>query len=457
MLAALIVSTTLVPASISAESPAGHEPGMGNPILPGYYADPSVVEHDGRYFLYATLDPWGGETLGCWSSDDFVNWQFHELNWPTKTACTSVTSKGAMVWAPSVIEGLDGRFYMYVSVGSEIWAGAAEHPLGPWTNLLKDQPLIPEDFRPGYHMIDADAFIDDNGQAWLYWGSGWNWTNGKCWVVPLEDDMVSFAGEVKDVTPTHFFEAPLMVKRNGRYYLMYSDGKTTEDTYQVHYAIGDAPTGPFVEAANSPILVSDAARNILSPGHHTVVELRGETYILYHRHSIPFDPANIGRQICIDRLEWDAQGRINVVKPSHEGPEKFSQFREFAPYRPDGVYSASSERSEYHSAGNAGDQNFATLWKPSETDATPQLTFDLGETRRVDRQEIRLEYAWKPYRFTVKYSNNGVEWQVLEDFVEFPFQGSPTVISTPVHARFVRLQFSAASETHPGVFEWVLF
>jgi beta-xylosidase len=64
----------------------------GNPILPGYYADPSIVQHNGKYYLYATLDPWGGDTLGCWESPDFKNWTCRVLNWPTKQACTSPTS-----------------------------------------------------------------------------------------------------------------------------------------------------------------------------------------------------------------------------------------------------------------------------------------------------------------------------------------------------------------------------
>jgi beta-xylosidase len=148
-------SIALACASAPAAPASGHAPGSGNPIAPGYFADPSVLEHDGRYYLYATLDPWGGETLGCWESTDFANWTYRSLNWPTKAACTSPTSAGAKVWAPSVVRAADGRFHLFVSVGSEIWAGVADHPLGPWQNALGDRPLIDGKFRPGFHMIDA--------------------------------------------------------------------------------------------------------------------------------------------------------------------------------------------------------------------------------------------------------------------------------------------------------------
>ena len=70
-----------------------------NPILPGYYADPSVVEKDGKYYIYATIDPWGGDSLSCWVTEDFINWEFNQLNWPTKVVCKSQNSSSSMVWA----------------------------------------------------------------------------------------------------------------------------------------------------------------------------------------------------------------------------------------------------------------------------------------------------------------------------------------------------------------------
>ena len=60
----------------------------------------------------------------------------------------------------SVVRALDGKFFMYVSVGSEVWVGSADHPLGPWSDAHGGTPLIPENYRPGFHMIDAEAFVD---------------------------------------------------------------------------------------------------------------------------------------------------------------------------------------------------------------------------------------------------------------------------------------------------------
>jgi beta-xylosidase len=85
-----------------------------NPIINGYFADPSIIKHGNTFYIYATLDPWGGEELAVFQTCDLINFSRKHINWPTKKACTSPTSGGAMVWAPSVVKANDGRFYMYV-------------------------------------------------------------------------------------------------------------------------------------------------------------------------------------------------------------------------------------------------------------------------------------------------------------------------------------------------------
>ena len=97
----------------------GLTPHYGNPIIPGYFADPSLVQYDGKFWLYATLAPWRGDTLGCWESMDFKNWTYRELDWPMWELCASRSGQTAKVWAPSVVHGRDGRFYIYVSCAAK--------------------------------------------------------------------------------------------------------------------------------------------------------------------------------------------------------------------------------------------------------------------------------------------------------------------------------------------------
>ncbi len=452
------LSLTALPAV--ADPMPGRAPHSANPILPGYYADPSVVQDDGKTYIYATLDPWGGKTLGCWESSDFKNWTYRVLNWPTKEACTSPKSGSAWVWAPSVIKGKDGRFHMAISVGNEVWVGVADHPLGPWRNALDEQkPLIPFDFKPGFHMIDAEYFIDDDGQAYLYWGSGHGWKNGKCWLVKLKPDMTTFDGEVLDVTPPHYFEAPVMVKRHGKYFLMYSDGKTVEDTYQVHYAVADSPSGPFVEPDNSPILVTDKDANVISPGHHTIVQRDGQDYILYHRHSIPFDRKFIGRQICADPITFTADGRIEKIEPTHQGPE-FVQGRaeSNAPLVANATITSSSDANEFTKAAFALDDNYATRWAPAGDAKGAWLQLDLGSAQEIKRQLIRPEYAWKSYRFSIESSSDGETWSTIEDHTKEAVTGSPIISEKPVSARYLRLVFPQdVKGSDIGIFEWAVF
>ena len=275
----------IIPALINSASIAyAQKRFITNPIVTGYYADPTVIKEKGVYYIYATIDPWGSNELGVLETKDFINFETRHINWPTKKACISPTSNGSMVWAPSVRKAGDSKFYMYVAVGSEVWAGVSNAPLGPWKNAKPDQtPLIAGNKFPGVHNIDPDCFIDEDGQAYLYWGSGFNWINGHCMAVKLKKDMVTFDGEPVEITPPHYFEAPHMVKRNSVYYLMYSNGKAIDATYQVRYSTGKTPFGPWTEGKYDPILSTTADSTTIGPGHHTVFKQNGQYYILYHR------------------------------------------------------------------------------------------------------------------------------------------------------------------------------
>ena len=449
---ALLAGLALASSAATQAAVPGMEPDHANPILPGYFADPSLITHEGRHYLYATLDPWGGETLGCWESVDFKNWTYRVLNWPTKKACTSPTSAPSMVWAPSVVRAADGTFRMFVSVGSEVWVGKAADPAGPWEDANGGKPLIPHEYKPGFHMIDAEAFVDTDGKAYLYWGSGMNWVNGKCWAVALKPDMVTFDGEPRDVTPENYFEGPFMVKHGNRYHLMYSSGKTTEDTYQVRVATGDTPFGPFKEAANSPVLSTDRENRVISPGHHAVFEEGGRHYILYHRHSIPFDPKFVGRQVCVDEMKFDAAGFIEKIKPTHDGPALIAK-------APAAAWSAeltaSSQRNENTTPVRSMDGNFATLWAASPDAADAWLQADLFETRSIKLVEIRFEYAWKACHCKIESSENGRDWKTIADYTDQPVSGSPVTVSANTRARFVRIIFPDLRRNGtPGVFEW---
>lgn len=453
-----VFAQTLVPSALAllvtlaafgATPPAAERwdaPGAGNPILPGYFADPSLLAHDGKFYLYATVEPWGGRTLGAWESTDFTHWTFRELNWPTKEVCTSPTSKSALVWAPSVIRAPGGRFLMYVSVGSEVWVGTAPHPLGPWRDANDGRPLVSTAWNSTYHMIDAEAFADDDGSLYLYWGSGWGWKNGRCFAVKLRPDGVTFDGEPRNVTPANYFEAPFLFKHAGRYYLTYSQGKTTIDTYQVHYAVGDTPLGPFTEAANSPLLVTDHARDIVSPGHQALFRHEGRTYLLYHRHRLPYIADSAYRQTCVDEVRFTADGLMEKIRPTHAGPDLMHARKSG---RLPATVTASSSASALHSAERALDDNYATRWQPAAQDFAPWLQLDLGHARPVSRLELRPEYPAAPLPVALELSSDGHTWTRLTERASVEAAGSPLILAIDRPARYFRLIFPVPDPSAP--------
>jgi len=427
---------------------------LHNPILPGYFADPSLIQHDGKFYLYATVDPWGADFLSCWVSEDFQNWTFHRLNWPTKAACRTPQSGGAMVWAPGLIER-DGVFYMYVSVGSEIWCGSAPHPLGPWENMLGDKPMVPYDTTRYVHVIDAEAFIDDDGRAYLYWGSGHNWVNGRCIAAEMNDDMKSFKTEPIEITPTNFFEGALMTKHNGKYYLSYSEGRTLDETYEVRYAVGDKPLGPFVEGENSPILTMNRDLQVFGPGHHTFFMFEGKHYILYHRHRLPFVRNSAFRQMCINEFTFnDEKSQINVITPYHTQvfPDLRKEKKELITPR---SAVASSAQAAHFAAANVLDNGYVTRWEASENDSTPALTVSFENAVRIGTMEIRFEYASRNYFARIESSNGGDSWEAVADYMATGISGSPVLVSIERECRHIRISFENRSgEARPSI--WTL-
>lgn len=281
-----------------------------NPVIPGWYADPELHHFAGKFYLYPTYSSRYEEQtfFEAFESNNLTDWKsvgrvldFKNVPWSTNRAA----------WAPTVIER-DGKYFMYFSAGDGAGIGVAkaDQPAGPFKDAL-GAPLI-KDYHHGAQPIDAHAFLDDDGQAYLYYG-GWR----HAVVVKLSRSMVATEGDFKEITPEGYVEGPFMLKKNGKYYFMWSEGSWGDSSYGVAYAIADSPTGPFVRRGK--ILQSDPAIGN-STGHHSVMKLPGqEEYVIcYHRRPIN-ETARDHRVTCIDWLRFDAEGNILPVKVTHEG------------------------------------------------------------------------------------------------------------------------------------------
>ncbi|MDE6529056.1 MAG: family 43 glycosylhydrolase, partial [Muribaculaceae bacterium] len=195
-----------------------------------------------------------------------------------------------------------------------IGVAVADQPQGPFKDLL-GKPLINE-IENGAQPIDQFVFLD-NGTYYMFYG-GW----GHCNLVKLNNDFTGLlpwddGTFYKEVTPEGYVEGPFMLKRNGKYYFMWSEGGWGLPNYSVAYAISDTPTGPFKRMGK--ILQSD--ENVAtSAGHHSVIQVPGkdEYYIVYHRRPLG-DNGRDHRHTCIDRMEFNPDGTIAPVKITFEG------------------------------------------------------------------------------------------------------------------------------------------
>lgn len=318
--AVLAMAACAATAAPPAANPAGRTM-SGNPILPGWYADPEAAVFGKTYWIYPTTSrPYAEQVaFDAFSSPDLVHWTRH----PNVLQIEAISWARQALWAPAVVEN-NGRYYFFFSANdiqsdSElggIGVAVADRPEGPYRDLL-GKPLIGA-FHNGAQPIDQFVFKDDDG-AWYMLYGGWKHAN----IVRLKEDFTGVQpfedGSVyKEITPApEYVEGSLMFKRGGRYYYMWSEGGWGGPDYSVAYAIADAPTGPFTRIGK--ILQQDPAI-ATGAGHHSVIHAPDDDswYIVYHRRPLGGTDRN-HRVTAIDRMVFDADGKILPVKITHEG------------------------------------------------------------------------------------------------------------------------------------------
>ena len=299
-----------------------------NPVLEGYYADPEILfsMKDGKYYLYPTTDGfhnWSGKYFETFSSYDLVNWKpegkILDLN-------TDVSWANRNAWAPAGVERKINdqyKYFYYFTAAQKIGVAVSDNPTGPFVDIGK--PLI--DSRPagagGGQEIDPDVFIDPVSDIpYLYWG------NGYMAVAELNRDMISIKKEtIKVLTPDKTYrEGTEIFYRNGKYYFMWSEDDTRSPNYRVRYAFMDTPTGPLTIQEDNLVIAKDEETGIYGTGHNSVINAQGtdDWYIVYHRFTRPKGiamgrSAGFHREVCIDRLTFDEEGKIEPVKPTLKG------------------------------------------------------------------------------------------------------------------------------------------
>jgi len=321
LLSAIFLFAVLLPANAQNKNAVT----SGNPLFPGWYADPEFVVLNNTFWIFPTWSAKYKEQvfLDAYSSSDLVNWKKH----PHVLDTAAVKWAWQAIWAPAVIEK-DGRFYLLFGANDiqndnetgGIGIAVSDKPEGPYKDYL-DKPLVGK-FHNGAQPIDQFVFKDKDGQYYLIYG-GWR----HCNIARLNKDFTGFVPfpdgtTFKEITPDKYVEGPCMYIREGKYYFMWSEGGWTGPDYCVAYAISDNPMGPFKRIGK--ILEQDTAI-ATGAGHHSLVKIPGrdEWYIVYHRRPKGDTSAN-HRETCIEKVEFDNQGFIRPVKITREGVKAVS-------------------------------------------------------------------------------------------------------------------------------------
>lgn len=291
-----------------------------NPIIQTKFtADPAPLVHDGTLYLYTTHDEdestWF--TMNDWllySTDDMVNWTDHgavlsysDFSWGKINA-----------WAPQCIER-NGKFYMYVPLTAKddenaIGVAVADSPYGPFKDPL-GEPLV----KSGEGDIDPSVFIDDDGQAYLYWG------NPKLYYVKLNEDMISYEEDIVTVPntvesfgkreddperPTTYEEGPWLYERDDLYYLLFAGGPLPE---HIGYSTSESPTGPW--EYQGVLMPSEGGA---FTNHPAFIDYKENTYFFYHNAALP-GGSGFNRSVCVQKAAFNDDGTMQQMEMKKEG------------------------------------------------------------------------------------------------------------------------------------------
>lgn len=427
------------------------ENAIGNPVLPGYYADPTIKKFGDTYYIYATTDnemlASGAPTV--WYSNDLQNWYNYTMEIPS---LSSVNLRN--YWAPDIIEGKDGKYYLYFGncqAGCNIYGYVSNTPVGPWEKLNEDDtPVIAHNYpRKGFPSLDAQFFTDTDGKVYAYWGT-WVHYNGGYAVGELNTDTMKDIINPENIpleqTPNPF-EAAYMMKKGDKYILMYSGESCHDETYKVLYSYADSPYGPFTPGKNNPILSTNDDQTTHGPGHHSVLEDGDDYYIVYHKHDYPMTRGGMARQVCIDKMVFENDSTIKAVVPTNKGiaPIVKSTVPENMAFEATATASSSYtlnslEYQDYtYKPDFATDDNNATMWKAATNTFPQSLTIDLGEVKNIKRIATQFEFASYYYQYKLEVSSDNENWTLFADQSKNQTSGSPMIDDNDAATRYVKL------------------
>ena len=453
----------------SSEGSAGEKagtysgPGNGNPLLPGYFADPTIKKFGDTYYIYATTD---GIKLASgepqvWISKDLVNWYNYEMAVRLPEGLTNC-------WAPDVLQGKDGRYYYFMGncqFGCNIYGYVSDLPTGPWDPINGGRPIISAGTgKKDLPALDAQFLQDDDGSVTAFFGTWCTLFGGLGWadIDPVSMDSVQSEGYIPEKQLPGVFEAAYPMKKDSIYFLMYSSGDCRLSSYAVHYAWAKNRYGPYHYGINNPILSSSGDGTTDGPGHHSIIRVDNDYYIVYHRHDNPHSTGGEFRQVCADKLIFKNDSTIEKITPSHTGtgfpgnnqnPFKNMAFQ--SKTKATSFYHLISGPTRYQRKGTdycylpeyAVDDNNGTMWKAASSQMPQSLVTDLGSVKKIKRILTQFEYPTFYYQYTIEVSDDSISWRLFSDKTKNRISGSPMIDDHDTTARYVKITVTGTEKT----------
>lgn len=279
-----------------------------------YTADPSPLVVGDTLFLYTSHDaspedipdPNEKSSAGffmydwlLWTTTDMVNWTEHGAVASLKDFSWRSRENGG--WAIQTVER-NGKYYLYAPLhGHGIGVLVADSPYGPFKDPL-GKPLVWQ--KEHWDDIDPTVFVDDDGQAYMYWG------NPHTYYALLNDDMISLKSEIVklDYHIDHYQEGPWFYKRNGQYYLSYA---TTCCPEALGYAMSDSPTGPW---KSKGYIMKPTERD--RGNHPGIADYKGHSYIFGQNYDIMHLETFVHherRSVSATEITYNPDGTIQEV------------------------------------------------------------------------------------------------------------------------------------------------
>jgi len=300
-----------------------------NPLFTdAFTADPAVTVIGNAVYAYvgqdkASVGGWFNmPNWLCYSTTDMKNWTAHGA---VLAANDFTNANSGSAWAAQVVEK-DGKYYYYVTLdrkeGHFITVAVGDSPTGPFKEARPGKPLITDDMTKDSHRPNADIdptiLIDDDGTPWMVWG------NGDCYMVKLNRNMVELDGPITKVPFRNYSEGPWLFKRGNLYYNVYAADAPGEQAEQICYSTAKKITGPWTYGG----FITGPAKHGFTI-HPSVVEFQKQWYFFYHDGSYTLDGTPGGdcrRQVCVEYLYFNPDGSIKPIHLTNKGvsvpPEK---------------------------------------------------------------------------------------------------------------------------------------